>query len=90
MQKDTKELKFLKHTTHKVEMSRFETKDSIYMYVGTEKGVWLNKKYVFPSNYSNYVTISIVEDWDYKVYSGKDQYEIVKGKELFEFLENAK
>lgn len=86
MEKDTKELKFMKYTVCKSDFAEFETKDSVYLEINSEKGVWLNKKYVFPSQYTNYSTISIVEDWEYKVYTDKDNFETLKGKDLMQLI----
>lgn len=68
-----------------------ETESSVLLDIDGDQRVWLNKNYIFPSYYTLEASVSIVKEWEYKVYDdilNKDSYEVIDGEELLDLIKN--
>lgn len=73
--------------TAKINKSRViaETKDAILVVIKDKLSIWFSKKFVKFSNYSNLLTITFTEDYNYNGYNNEKEIEVI-GKDLIEFF----
>ena len=73
--------------TAKINKSRViaETKDAVLVVIKDKLSIWFSKKFVKFSNYSNLLTITFTEDYNYNGYNNEKEVEVI-GHDLIEFF----
>lgn len=68
-----------------------ESKEAIRIFledkVSNTHFIWFQKKYAFPSDYRDIITLSLVENWEYEIKNEENKLvKTIKGKELYKMI----